>query len=559
MCEPKLSDVDRLKHDRTKRKIDRLFEDAWVVLYHQWSEDTQRGGIFCALVSPAATIRIIQRTGWDLLIEEGQPGYSTSSAGVEYHRFGTDEGIEPLVFVRSFAGAKPRSIELAEEFRHFHHLYDDRSSGQLVRIDEAGDDEVVAEIKDDLVRVRKPDLVKFLAAKQMNLVVFFEFDELLRGSINPVPVDDRKEEVSLPDRVWGRWMGHFDNKVLSRLMGKRVMLSGPRPDRDNVWSRVKKYEDYIIGYDEDGASKFHNSNPEILANYFGANPGAPHYLTPVFFARAVLDKYYSDPSKYSVTDGYLQRQGLWGMRLDNDGKDHVVAFLGDLGRDLPHKEQLHWKSHNVSPDGKLSEVAVRRSFFGQFASPSKADHVFKNTYRKFNKAWRGKFGWELFRALSDEDKHLFDRVHIPASESPVEFDSQLIGLTKLMIDSMNDAELSQQLSDPVPDEKSIQKLQRFLKSRGYPYCDRDLAVFRVAQTLRSKSAAHRKGADLNRTMAKLGVSDKSPKEIIEWLLSGLTLAMVDLAAHFVGKDVVASVESGDPSLLRDDGMGGDAG
>ncbi|MEZ5431153.1 MAG: hypothetical protein R3F31_08240 [Verrucomicrobiales bacterium] len=35
--------------------------------------------------------------------------------------------------------------------------------------------------------------------------------------------------------------------------------------------------------------------PGALANYFGANPDALNFLTPVFFRPEVLAKYYADP------------------------------------------------------------------------------------------------------------------------------------------------------------------------------------------------------------------------------------------------------------------------
>jgi hypothetical protein len=56
----------------------------------------------------------------------------------------------------------------------------------------------------------------------------------------------------------------------------------------------------------------HTCDPDKLANYFGKNPEAPHYLTPVFFRAEVLEKYYADPGKYSVEDGSLRCGRLWG-------------------------------------------------------------------------------------------------------------------------------------------------------------------------------------------------------------------------------------------------------
>jgi hypothetical protein len=63
---------------------------------------------------------------------------------------------------------------------------------------------------------------------------------------------------------------------------------------------------FIIGEDEDGDLIEHTSDPHVLANYFGANPVAPHYLTPVHFHKRVLNKYYEEPGRYSVEDSLLR-------------------------------------------------------------------------------------------------------------------------------------------------------------------------------------------------------------------------------------------------------------
>ena len=119
---------------------------------------------------------------------------------------------------------------------------------------------------------------------------------------------------------------------------------------------------FIIGEDQDGSSLEYSCDPDELANYFGANPNAPHYVTPVFFRRDVLQKYYEDTDKYAVEDGYLRCGGLWGVRIDNDQPDYVMVFLGDLRRDLPAAERDYWRSFNIAPVGPMSETAFRRSF-----------------------------------------------------------------------------------------------------------------------------------------------------------------------------------------------------
>ncbi len=92
----------------------------------------------------------------------------------------------------------------------------------------------------------------------------------------------------------------------------------------------RKYIDFIIGINDDGEEIIHTSNPDELADYFGANPVAPHYLTAVHFRKEVLDKYYQQPSKYSVEDSHLRCGALWGMQMDNHHSDKVCAWLGGI-------------------------------------------------------------------------------------------------------------------------------------------------------------------------------------------------------------------------------------
>jgi hypothetical protein len=57
----------------------------------------------------------------------------------------------------------------------------------------------------------------------------------------------------------------------------------------------KKYLDFVIGVDDEGAEISFTSDPSKLANHFGANPGAPNYLTPVSFRKNVLENYFAQP------------------------------------------------------------------------------------------------------------------------------------------------------------------------------------------------------------------------------------------------------------------------
>ena len=82
--------------------------------------------------------------------------------------------------------------------------------------------------------------------------------------------------------------------------------------------RNGKYVDFVIGVDDNGAEITHTCDEAALSNYFGKNPGAPHYLTPAFFRKALLNKYYANPTEDIVEDGGVSRVGNWSLRVDNN-------------------------------------------------------------------------------------------------------------------------------------------------------------------------------------------------------------------------------------------------
>ena len=262
---------------------------------------------------------------------------------------------------------------------------------------------------------------------------------------------------------------------------------------------------FIIGVDEDGNSVEHTSDPDTLGNYFGANPGAPHYLTAIYFRREVMAKYYAEPERYNVSDGQLTCLSLWSCQIDNDLSSHVAVFLGDLGRDLPYEERLHWRQFNVPPEGGVSETNFRRSFLAQFTDAQAPDLAFRSEYAKIVREWEKAHGWPLFLPLSLGDAYLLDTVRIPVTNSQAEFDEQVGHLTKLLVDSLNEKELAERAGVLEEGTKGISKLAGFLESTQFPERQSIIQLLRDLQPLRSTGSAHRKGSAYEKIIAKLGV------------------------------------------------------
>lgn len=252
-------------------------------------------GIFCALLPEADAQGALDDPQWDERVGFGMPGeVITYAGGTEqrrYCRFGSSDGHEPLVYVREFHGARPSYIELSEEFRHYFNLFEDKSCNTLFMIDDAGDDEEVVRISDRRIEIRLRLLKEFLAAKAMVLAIYFDalrFSEVPFGTLGLGTDASVVETGTATYQVYaGPWEGvsRERQRSFARLLGKKLIAGCAKVADAEV------FEEFIIGSDDAGRPVLYSCDRERLGNYFGANPGTPHYLTPVFFRREVLNKY----------------------------------------------------------------------------------------------------------------------------------------------------------------------------------------------------------------------------------------------------------------------------
>lgn len=319
------------------------------------------------------------------------------------------------------------------------------------------------------------------------------------------------------------------------IVGKKYVLPGPFPTEKN--EPAENYQEFIIDTEATGKPVRHTCDPDKLANYFGKNPDAPHYLTPVFFRADVLAKYYADPGKYSVEDGYLRCGTLWGLRMDNDHTDFVVVFLGDLGRDLSEAERSYWLSFNIAPEGQtISQTTFKRGFLAQFADPEKPDLVFKHEYIYFNRTFLESTGWDFFLPLHDHDEHFLTGLRLLSKKNQAEFDSQLIALTKVLVDSLNEKEIAKGLTTLAENDKGITKLEKFFVERGAATYQPHVKFLRVLQDLRSKSAAHRKGSSYEKLIADLQMADEGQQKVFAALLTAASEFIRFLKALLIPKE-----------------------
>jgi plasmid stabilization system protein ParE len=529
---------------------DKYGNERWTTIYQSGSLAKTGVSLFACLIPVERCAKSLAEPSWDLRIGSGGPGFITEWRSGEsvtyYRRMGEDEGIEPIALVRHFHHGRPDYVEISEDLRLLFNLYEDRSRGLFYEVEEDGNEVEVIRILTGKTEIRTALLRRYIAARQLALVLQIESDvwaKLDKGAPLPkLPEEQRVSTNQLCYHFYSDIIHH--NQVFSRLLGKKVVLP---PDRSECgippFDAPKEYIDFIVGEDERGRPVEHTCDPDVLSNYFGANPGAPHYLTPVFFKREVLRKYYENSDRYEVQDGRVGSHGMWHLQLDNNHPDHVVVFLGDLGRDIPTSEQRYWRSHNIKPEERgLSETAVRRSFLGEFADAESAEHSFKWAYDAINEPWTAAYGWPLFKELHPDDRHVLSSLRLPLANTADEFDSQMLDLAKLLVDSLNEEAIVTALATPPKkDDKGIAKLEQLLRQWGYSHTERDMALLRTIQGVRSRGVAHRKGSDYD--LAQAGLDPDDYHQSFQLLFERCTQMLSDLEAH--AKEQVAERTKGE--------------
>lgn len=504
--------------------------------------------IYCALIPSDQAEETLSRLSWDLYHGNGIPSaviyHNDGEKQVEYLRYGNDYGIEPLVIDRDFHGVRDNYKEICEEFRLFHELYHDKKQDKYIKISDDGNEHLVAIIEPNRVQIRLKEIRQFLAIKEMHLSIQFDFREHSEYSLEELGLTEGGSDQRKGLIYWGHYYGDLDgisnHRAFSRLSGKRLI--GPLPKSKSGFCGFaeepkKKHVDFTIGTDENGEEIAYTSNPDALANFFGANPDAPNYLTPVHFRREVLDRYYQQPSKYSVDDSMLRCGELWSMHIDNHHDDTVCAWLGDLGRDLSYEEQLHWRAHNLPLKMIVSKIYFKREILAEFADSDRPEHLFKEHYHALNIACREYLGWQLLLELNAGDEHHIQCIRIPATDEQREFDNLILSITKILIDSLNEKNLKQM----IPMEQraglqgSISIFEAATNACGIEDSVNQISFLRQLQRLRSSSAAHRKSSNYRKIANEFGADNKDLKSVFSSIL-WQALAFLDF--------LIAAVRSG---------------
>ena len=475
--------------------------------------------LHAVLVSSSHRPQVLARDDWEGYIDDGMPGFSKCGDQIEYIRHSCvhDDAL-PIVVVRSNSGIGPKILpEIVEEFRHLLDLRPNIDHTKFDKLTRDGSLEPAAEVSESSVKIRTKYLKQYLAARQLDLVRFMDSRVFHPGDHTAAfetefgrnPCEMRGPSYRL--RWWCDHAQQWDlgDQTLSMVRGKLVIPAPPQ-ELSGIWpwdeQDVGEYQEFTIGEDDVGREIRFTCDPDQLRNFFGANPEAPQYLTPVWFRREVLQKYYADTDKYTVTDGRLSCGGVWGVHIDNDNADgFVMVWLGDLGRDIPATERDHWKAHNVVLQRLGSETAIKRQLLGQVADAESPVFVFKQEYSRFREAWRERFDWDLLCELEGPNAAALDRLRTPLNSTDKEFEDLIKDLHLALVEALNSKRLKSDVAGDTSGMKSISLLERWLGELGYPLLVRDIDFLRELNEVRSLSS-HLRSRGHEERLRNLGVT-----------------------------------------------------
>ena len=511
-----------LCEDFIKELNNNFISGGWIVL--------NSPSMACALVSDEALPNCLKKYQWDLRWDEARP-YVIDYFDDRGPQLPQDEsGLFPFIYQRESKGNHRQIVEIIEHFRllydlRFVEFSDDES--EYVQVDECGDDVSIIKVKGTFVQVSVKYLLEYMALRKLNLLVFFDIMNFSPKSYADLGIKFIENRIEGGDNFCMNYSNVAHPEAYGNsggwLMGK-IALRYNINDIKHLWCPMDDaYEEFIYKCDDRGNELLSTCDEDQLSNLFVDKPGAPLTLTPIFFSKEVLDKYYANPNKYSVNDGGITGP-TWSMSIDNDRNDNkIVVLLYDLGR-IPHKEQLHWKQFNVAPpahDG-VSETAWNRWFEGRFCDCKESnDLVMKEKLKSFSENWNKKYGWDLFKPLNPKDEFYLTSLHgLTVRDNDKDFESQILALTKIFIDSLNEKELrkhTNETNEHVMEyvskcgKDSLSKLSGSI-SLFEAYCldkgihEKDVFDFlRNVQNLRSMDVAHRKKSN-----------DKNRQPIIEY-------------------------------------------
>jgi hypothetical protein len=538
-----------LRFDDWFARNDRTAKDWITVASHQTDASPDKDTnlfTFSALVSQSdePIHKLLSKPDWEIEKDFALPEfYATSDNPNPRYDPRTEvmvDGVEfrPFVFWRYFHDYVPTTFELIQGFILYHEAFWHGEGKEYRRLDDAGDLHIVARLvqSDDANiewQVDAHHLKDYLAATACYLVRYHAHMRWVREDITAT-IGGKSKAIPLKGQM-ARFELRLQTDTLRQnyksvawLRGKDIIEPYARPD--------ERHTGVLTGFQSHNPVKFIIGRGTDGQDIVSASDEG-EFLTPVFFTRQVLDKYYAEPKKFRVTEwSQVACLDLWGLPIDHTEEDLIQVWLGDLGS-IPYKEQLHWRQFNVMPRGGITSRRFRQDFGAEFVDVTgQPVHDFKSAFEHAQMASQEKYGTPVFLPLSEQDKGMYEALHVPTNDEPKAFDDQILALAKATVDSLN-VDLLERLSGARIDNNRIRGSLGLLEEwlRHFLGVEKSSVVIeplRTLQAIRSASAAHRKGSKLEPILKKAGLAGLANHTKFEKLLMEARAALDALRAAF---------------------------
>ena len=296
----------------------------------------------------------------------------------------------------------------------------------------------------------------------------------------------------------------------------------------------ERYVDFIIGIDQNGNEITHTCE---LKDAFYPTIGISNNPIFVDFDKRVLDKYRQNTETYTLWPMSLVCDYQWSMPIDSYHEDKVTVLLGYLA-DLPYEEQLHWRAHNIPPNGRENgDYGVSEEYYqlyiwnGRYRDGNldKPKHWFREAYYQLRAVCYERLGWQLLLPPHPDEEHYIADLTLPAPDESRDFDALVSSLCTLCIDSLNIPELKKL----VPVEQ-----QRTLEGKDTLFCFADILYYRQVNfrtygcflrelhRLRHSDAESRKACNYRQIANAFGYDNRSHQAVFRGLL-GQAVSLVD--------------------------------
>ena len=479
---------------------------------------------------------LITDSGWLTMVDFGHTKiWEDASNKLQYEQNVKEKFedilVEPFVIYRMWdSRTEDHKFEIVQDFILFYNLFFDEKESTYNAITDTGEIIDVVKIShardDEEIKINTRFLRNYLAVKNKILVVQHEH------TTNNTEKWDKIGDMIVKERI-KKDNGNFEllldrdpfmgDKQYSRLRGKDMVL--PFNEQKHLLGWSTEYCKFIIYVNDQGNEKKVSCQEN---NNSGANT-----LTPVFFKREVLKKYYSAPSKYNVTSENLFCGNFWYIPIDTNAKDLIQVWLVDLGR-IPYGEQQHWKLYNVPPEGGVTKYRIQKDIYSKFIPPESIVPQFKISLSQFQEKFEKKFGFIPFMQLHPDDQFIERTFRIPLDNEVHEFESQITYLAKMLQESIDIASIKQKMNSDGVNSDKIKKIgtKKILALESllefYNMNTEIIYNLHKIQHIRSRGIAHRKGGKYEKTVKKYELDKITRIEFIKKLTKDLTKSFDNL-------------------------------